>query len=110
MPKEIPDMLMMRNNKTQRIDMSVLPSPDLAVQMYVNAGGSLTDPDSFGSDPISCCSNKMERLPLLRSSLHFPIFVMKLSMKIHQSLQWDCSTTIISQRDLLHPRSHSLYM
>lgn len=49
MPRGIPDVLMTRNNKTQRMVMSVLPSPDLAVQMYANAGGSLPDPDSFGS-------------------------------------------------------------
>lgn len=60
MPRGIPDILMMRNNKTQRIDMSVLPSADLAVQMYTNAGGSLTNPDSFGSDPICHCPNKVD--------------------------------------------------
>jgi len=60
MPRGIPDVLMMRNNKAQRIDTSALPSPDLAVQMYANAGGRLTDPDLFGNDPISTCPNKVD--------------------------------------------------
>ena len=60
MLRGVPDILMMRNNRAQRIDKSVLPSPDLAVQMYTNAGGNLTDPDSFGNDPISTLPNKVD--------------------------------------------------
>ena len=60
MPRGVPDILMMRNNRAQRIDMSVLPSPDLAVHMSTNAGGNITDPDSFGNDPISTLPNKVD--------------------------------------------------
>ena len=58
MPRGIPDILMMRNNKAQKINMSLLPSPELAVQMYTNAGGNLTE--SFGNDPISTLPSKVD--------------------------------------------------
>lgn len=60
MPRGIPDVLMMRNNRAHRINVSALPSPDLAVQMYINAGGSLTDPTPFGCDPICGCPSKID--------------------------------------------------
>ena len=78
MPRGIPDILMMRNYKAQKINMSLLPSPELAVQMYTNAGGSLTDPESFGNDPISTLPSKVdirkaafvEKFPSLEDMFH----------------------------------------
>lgn len=35
-------------------------SADLPVQMYINAGGSLTDPTPFGCDPICGCPSKID--------------------------------------------------
>lgn len=54
----IPDMLMMRDNRAQRIDMNYLPSPHQAARMYEDAGGRLTDPAPFGTDPIADCPEK----------------------------------------------------
>ena len=51
---------MMKNNKAKKIDVSILPSPDLALQMYHNGGGSLTDPESFGNDPICTYPEKVD--------------------------------------------------
>lgn len=73
MPRGIPDVLMMRNNRAKRIDVSMLPSPDLALRMYRNAGGSLTDPEPFGNDPI--CTNQ-EKVDIRESAFlkKFPSF------------------------------------
>lgn len=57
--KGTPDLRMGRDNRAQRIDMNYLPSPHQAACMYADAGGTLTDPSPFGSDPIADCPEKI---------------------------------------------------
>lgn len=58
MNRGIPDVLMARSNKAQRVTNSVLPSPGAAVHMYTSSGGNLRDPGPFGIDPIDTNSSK----------------------------------------------------
>lgn len=49
----IPNVMMLRNNHSQMIDINVLPSGNDAAQLYRENGGHLTDPEVYGVDPIS---------------------------------------------------------
>jgi len=49
---------MTRDNRTRNIDIRNLPNPDQAVQMYRASGGHITDPESFGNDPIALDADK----------------------------------------------------
>lgn len=40
---------------------AVVPEVDLAVQMYINAGGTITPETSFGFDPLAGDENRMRR-------------------------------------------------
>ena len=53
MSRRVPDMAMMVDNRVKSIDVGILPTPEEAVQMYENAGGSITDPGCFGIDPLA---------------------------------------------------------
>lgn len=44
---------MHRDNRTKRISSHLIPSPSLAVRMFEQSGGSLTDASVFGSDPLA---------------------------------------------------------
>ena len=54
-PRGFPNVLMTRDNRTKQID---IRSPDQAVQMYRASGGRITDPSSFGDDPIALDPDK----------------------------------------------------
>ena len=58
-PRGIPNVLMTRDNRTKKFDILSLPSPDQAAQMYRASGGRITDPDSFGDDPIALDPDKI---------------------------------------------------
>ena len=47
-----------RNNRARQISPGLLPDPDLAVEMYRNHGGTLTDPAPYGNDPLPADSDK----------------------------------------------------
>ena len=47
-----------KNNRAQRLSLSMLPSVEQAVQMYRDNVGTLTDPTSFGIDPLADNSEK----------------------------------------------------
>ena len=52
-PRGVPNVLMHQDNRTRHIQSSLLPSPDEAAQMYRDNIGRLTDPVSFGNDPLA---------------------------------------------------------
>ena len=60
MPRGVPNVLMTRNNRVKRISVSLLPSPETAVQLYHQHGGRLSDPRLFGEDPLSCDITKKQ--------------------------------------------------
>lgn len=55
----IPNVMMLRNNHSQMIDINVLPSGNDAAQLYRENGGHLTDPEVYGVDPISVDTAKL---------------------------------------------------
>ena len=44
MPRGVPNVLITRNNKVKKISVSLLPSPETAVQLYHQNGGRISDP------------------------------------------------------------------
>ena len=56
----IPNILMDRDNRARQIPATLLPDPQQAVQMYRDSGGSLTDPASYGDDPLAENDNKKQ--------------------------------------------------
>ena len=42
----------MKNSFTSMVDITLLPTPEQAVQEYESAGGSLTLSNKFGTDPL----------------------------------------------------------
>ena len=67
MPRGIPDMLMLTNDRTRRIDITLLPDGEDAAELYRQSGGQLRDPGLFGIDPIG---QNLEML-LIRESSFF---------------------------------------
>lgn len=63
-PSHVPNIHMNTDNRTKRIDVSLLPSPTAAVQLYEQSGGRIRDPSEFGHDPIrsdvSKCSTRLQ--------------------------------------------------
>lgn len=49
----VPNVLMGQDNRVSRISTGLIPNPQLAVQMYTDCWVRLTDPESFGSDPLA---------------------------------------------------------
>ena len=58
--KDIPNVLMIRNNQAKPIDSGLIPITDEAIRMYQSLGGNLTLFGEFGKDPL------MERQDLSR--------------------------------------------
>ena len=53
MPRGVPNVLMNKDNRAKKVHPGVLPSPDAAVQQYSASGGRISDPLTFGVDPLS---------------------------------------------------------
>ena len=53
MKRGVPNKLMLQNNRVAVLDTSLLPSVDQAVSEYHQSGGRLTEPHTFGIDPLS---------------------------------------------------------
>lgn len=51
---------MQRDNRASPIPLSILPTPNQAVQAYRSNQGNLTDPEPFGSDPLSADDQKKQ--------------------------------------------------
>ena len=49
----IPNERVLLDNRTKRINLSLLPSADGIAQQYRNSGGHITDARLFGLDPIA---------------------------------------------------------
>ena len=60
MPRGVPRLLMGKDNRAQRLPQSMFPSLEQAVQMYRDNVGVLTDPTSFGLDPLADNSEKKQ--------------------------------------------------
>ena len=52
---------MRRNNRIARIDPSLLPSSDDAVQLYEQFGGNITQFSAFGQDPLNSRSDLVQQ-------------------------------------------------
>ena len=57
MPSHIPDIVMRRDNRVQRV-VGSLPSPAEAIRLYEGKGGRISDGASFGEDPLYGDVNK----------------------------------------------------
>lgn len=57
MPSHIPDVVMRRDNRVQRV-VGSLPSPAEAICLYQGEGGRISDGASFGEDPLYGDVNK----------------------------------------------------
>ena len=57
MASHVPNAIMARDNRVQRITVN-LPTPVEAVSMYNRAGGRLSDETPFGEDPLQGNSDK----------------------------------------------------
>ena len=60
LPRGVPNQLMASNNRTSRISANILPSLEEAVFEYCQNGGRLTDPHTFGLDPLCHYPEKAE--------------------------------------------------
>ena len=60
MASHVPNAVMTRDNRVQRITVS-LPTPTEAISMYHRAGGRISDGAPFGEDPLQGDSNKCTR-------------------------------------------------
>ena len=68
----IPDQLMAKNNRAMKINCQVLPRTPEAVEMYTREGGSLSEPATFGVDPLVSDARKQAlRLQSFTSSYSF---------------------------------------
>ncbi len=78
MASHVPNAVMARDNRAQRISVNNIPSPMEAVSMYNRAGGRLSDGAPFGEDPLQGDSNKctirqqafMDTFPSLEPIFH----------------------------------------
>ena len=57
MPSHIPDVVMRRENRVQRV-VGSLPSTAEAISLYQEEGGQISDGASFGEDPLYGDVNK----------------------------------------------------
>ena len=57
MPSHIPDVVMRRDNRVQRV-VGTIPSPAEAIRLYQEEGGQISDGASFGEDPLYGDVNK----------------------------------------------------
>ena len=67
MPRGIPDMLMLTNDRTRRIDITLLPDGEDAAELYRQSGERSC---LFGIDPIG----KNQEMLLIRESSFFEKF------------------------------------
>ena len=51
-PRGVPNRLMQQDNRARVVILSLLPQTNQAIQLYESSGGRLSDPTSFGSDPL----------------------------------------------------------
>ena len=58
MKRGIPNVVMNLDNRTRKIDSQLLPSPSVAAQQYRMNGGTISEPCSFGYDPLEGNSDK----------------------------------------------------
>ena len=55
----IPNVMMNVNNRAKKIDSRLLPSTDVAIQQYAAVtSGTISEPCSFGTDPLETFSDK----------------------------------------------------
>lgn len=52
MKRGIPNIMMDQDNRAKRINPQLLPSTAIAVQQYTAYGGNISEPCSFGTDPL----------------------------------------------------------
>lgn len=63
---------MNKDNRAKKVAPSLLPQTSIAVQMYTNNGGSLSEPTIFGVDPLASDYRKQSlRLQSFSSSYSF---------------------------------------
>jgi hypothetical protein len=52
MKRGIPNVLMRLDNRSKKIDPQLLPSVRAAIEEYSDHGGTISEPCSFGTDPL----------------------------------------------------------
>lgn len=52
MKRGIPNNVMNLDNRVKTIDPQLLPSARVAVEQYITSGGTISEPCSFGIDPL----------------------------------------------------------
>ena len=73
LPRGVPDILYMQNNRARKIPQTLLPLPEQASEAYRNTMGVLTDPSPYGRDPLDQDTTK-NRLRLQAFHGRFPSF------------------------------------
>ena len=58
MKRGIPNVLMRSDNRAKLIDPQLLPSVKSAVEQYSDHGGTISEPCSFGLDPLESNNEK----------------------------------------------------
>lgn len=60
MKRGVPNVLMNLDNRAKKINHQLLPSTDTAMQQYsATTGGTISEPCSFGTDPLEADPRKM---------------------------------------------------
>ena len=92
----VPNVLMHHDKRTKHIPASLLPSPEEAAHIYRDNVGRLTDPASFGDDPLGkiTMTRSVSEIPISRRNTHAFIkyFTSLLTEKIHISGMLFCYT------------------
>lgn len=60
MKRGVPNIIMNLDNRAKHIDPDLLPSAAVAIEQYRTNGGNISDPCSFGSDPIGSNTSKKD--------------------------------------------------
>lgn len=69
----VPNQLSAQNNRTARIDASIIPDVTTAVSLYEASGGRLEPEREFGVDPLSGCQELIQlRQTMMESSVPSP--------------------------------------
>ena len=58
---KIPNVVAERTSRVRSVDVTLIPNVDEAVQMYTDAGGTITQECSFGIDPLAAHQNLKNR-------------------------------------------------
>jgi len=68
--KDIPDSLFASNLHAQRLSSTFIPSSEVVAAQYIQDGGNLTMPGTYGNDPLERDQNLRERRDILFSQFY----------------------------------------